>query len=133
MSTSNARTTLARLGPVRLGYTLGVEPQRGADLDQPLFSILRALHEAGSITHAAKALRLSYRHVWGLLHDWEAAFGEPLVVWSQGQPATLSAFGRQLLAAEQRSRKRMQPHIEALRNELDRLVADARGERPAAG
>jgi putative molybdopterin biosynthesis protein len=50
-------------------------------------------------------------------------------LWSQGQPARLSEFGQRLLWSELRSRKRLQPHIEALRLELGRVVAEARDEQ----
>jgi putative molybdopterin biosynthesis protein len=50
-------------------------------------------------------------------------------MWSQGQRARLSDFGQRLLWAELRARKRMQPHIEALRAELERLITEARDER----
>lgn len=117
-----------RLAHPRLSYTLSGEPQRDAEIDHPLFAVLRALAEAPSIVHAARLLGLSYRHVWGLLREWEAALGEPLVVWSQGFPARLSDFGQRLLWAELRARKRLQPHIEALRSELSRVVDEARNE-----
>ena len=49
--------------------------------------------EHGSISAAAKALGLSYRHVWGELKRWEAELGHTLIVWDKGQPARLSEFG----------------------------------------
>jgi len=114
---------------VRLGYVFDTSSQRGAELDQPLFAVLQAVQHGGSIVHAAKALDRSYRYVWGVLHEWEKSFDAPLVVWSQGQRARLTEFGQRLLWAELRARKRLQPHIEALRTEIERLVAQARDDR----
>ena len=110
---------------VHLQYSFEATDQRGALLHNPLFDLLSAVHESGSITHAAKALGASYRHTWGQLKRWEAVMGEPLVTWAQGQPARLTPFADRLLWAETRARTRLTPHIEALRAELERVLADA--------
>ena len=113
---------------VRLQYSFEPETpggQRGADLHNPLFDLLWALREHGSIQQAARATGSSYRHVWGALKRWQDTLGEPLVRWSQGQPARLTPFAERLLWAEARARTRLAPHIEALRAELERVLADA--------
>ncbi len=110
---------------VHLQYSFETGDQRGAAVHNPLFDLLQAVHEHGSIQHAAKALGASYRHVWGALKRWEATLGEPLVVWTQGQPARLTPFADRLLWAEKRARTRLTPHIEALRVELERVLAEA--------
>ena len=99
--------------------------QRGAALHNPLFDLLSAVHEQGSIQQAAKAMGASYRHVWGELKRWQEVLGEALVVWNKGQPARLTAFAERLLWAETRARTRLTPHIEALRAELQRVLAEA--------
>lgn len=110
---------------VRLQYSFDAEGQRGAAVHNPLFDLLSAVHEHGSIQHAAKALGASYRHVWGALKHWEDVLGEALVTWTQGQPARLTPFAERLLWAETRARTRLTPHIEALRAELERVLTDA--------
>ena len=110
---------------VHLQYSFETDGQRGAVLHNPLFDLLSAVHEHGSIQHAAKALGASYRHVWGLLKRWELVMGEPLVTWAQGQPARLTPFADRLLWAETRARTRLTPHIEALRAELEHVLAEA--------
>jgi putative molybdopterin biosynthesis protein len=110
---------------VHLQYSFETSDQRGAALHNPLFDLLQAVHEQGSIRHAAGALGASYRHVWGALKRWEATLGEPLVVWTQGQPARLTPFADRLLWAETRARTRLTPHIEALRVELEHVLAEA--------
>ncbi|WP_395702732.1 substrate-binding domain-containing protein [Aquabacterium sp.] len=110
---------------VHLQYSFEAEGQRGAALHNPLFDLLSAVHEHGSIQHAAKALGASYRHIWGALKRWEGVIGEPLVTWAQGQPARLTPFAERLLWAETRARTRLTPHIEALRAELERVLAEA--------
>ena len=110
---------------VHLQYSFQPEGQRGAEVHNPLFELLSALRTQGSIQHAAKAMGASYRHVWGALKHWQEVLGEPLVTWSQGQPARLTPFAERLLWAETRARVRLTPHIEALRAELERVLAEA--------
>ena len=110
---------------IRLQYSFQPDGQRGADLHNPLFDLLSAVREHGSIQHAARATGSSYRHVWGALKQWQEELGEPLVTWTQGQPARLTPFAERLLWAEARARTRLAPHIEALRAELERVLADA--------
>jgi putative molybdopterin biosynthesis protein len=94
-------------------------PDRESHLDNPLFATLRAVREQGSIGRAAEALGVSYRHLWGVLKDQEAIFGQALVTGGQGQATRLSAFGERLLAAEGRMRARFLPAAEALAQKLD--------------
>jgi putative molybdopterin biosynthesis protein len=110
---------------VHLEYSFQPDGQRGADVHNPLFELLSALREHGSIQHAAQAMGASYRHTWGQLKHWESVLGEPLVTWTQGQPARLTPFALRLLWAEERARARLTPHIEALRAELERVLAEA--------
>ena len=110
---------------IHLQYTFGPPDQRGAEVQNPLFDLLTAVREHGSIQHAARALGASYRHVWGALKQWEEALGEPLVTWTQGQPARLTPFADRLMWAETRARTRLTPHIEALRAELERVLTEA--------
>ena len=114
---------------LHLRYAFEPGEQHGASLGNPLFELLGAVLESGSIRHAAQTLGCSYRYLWGSLRKWEQTLGEPLILWSQGQPARPTQFAERLLWAERRARTRMQPHIEALRTDLARVLADARDER----
>jgi putative molybdopterin biosynthesis protein len=55
--------------------------------------------------------------------------GEPLIIWSQGHRARPTQFAERLLWAERRARTRLQPHIEALRSDLLRVIAEAGDQR----
>jgi putative molybdopterin biosynthesis protein len=114
---------------LHLRYAFEPGEQRGAALGNPLFELLAAVVNGGSIRHAAQALGCSYRHVWGSLRKWEQTLGEPLIVWSQGQRARPTQFAERLLWAERRARTRVQPYIEALRSDLARVLAEARDQR----
>jgi putative molybdopterin biosynthesis protein len=125
------KTSMNPESALGLHLRYGFEPgeQRGATLGNPLFDLLTAVLEVGSIRQAAQALGCSYRYLWGTLRKWEQMLGEPLLIWSQGQRARPTQFAERLLWAERRARTRMQPHIEALRSDLSRVVADARDQR----
>jgi putative molybdopterin biosynthesis protein len=110
---------------VHLEYSFQADDQHGADVHNPLFELLSALRDHGSIQHAATALGASYRHVWGSLRHWEGVLGESLVSWTQGQPARLTPFAQRMVWAEARARARLAPHIEALRVELERVLSEA--------
>ena len=113
---------------VELTYALGTDRSAGP-VHHPLFALLDALHRGGSVSSAAGALGLSYRHVWGELRRWELQLDRSLVVWSKGQRATLTPFGEKLLWAERRAQARLAPQIEALQMELERAFADAFDDR----
>ena len=105
-------------------YTLGRDSSP-AQVRNPLIDLLQAVAQHGSISAAARALGLSYRHVWGELKRWEDALGSGLVVWEKGQSARLTEFGNKLMWAERQAQVRLAPQIEALRGELERAFAVA--------
>ena len=113
-------------------YTFGGQPgsQQGSDagaalVRNPLLDLLHAVEESGSISAAARTLKMSYRHVWGELKRWEGELGHELLIWEKGQAARLSEFGTKLLWAERQAQARLSPQIEALRADLERAFAVA--------
>jgi molybdate transport repressor ModE-like protein len=91
----------------------------------PLIDLLQAVSSHGSISGGARALNLSYRHVWGELKRWENELGNELLVWEKGQSARLTEFAAKLMWAERQAQARLAPQIEALRAELERSFAQA--------
>lgn len=91
----------------------------------PLIDLLQAVASQGSISAGARALGMSYRHVWGELKRWEQELGNELLVWEKGQSAKLTEFGSKLMWAEAQAQARLAPQIEALRSELERAFAVA--------
>jgi putative molybdopterin biosynthesis protein len=110
---------------IELSYALTGQSDTAGLIRNPLMDLLQAVRSSGSISGAAKALGLSYRHVWGELKRWEQTLGQPLIVWEKGQPAHLSAFGDKLLWAERQAQARLSPQIEALRVDLARAFSVA--------
>ena len=69
-------------------------------LDARVIPLLRAVAREGSLYRAISAVRVSYRHAWGLLGKAEQAAGQPLVVLERGRGARLSPLAEKLLAAD---------------------------------
>ncbi len=109
---------------LQLHYTLS-QDSSPALLRNPLIDLLQAVSNHGSISGGARALGLSYRHVWGELKRWEQALGNELLIWEKGQNARLSPFGTKLMWAERQAQARLGAQIEALRGELERSYAQA--------
>ena len=109
---------------VQLHYTLSRDAGH-ALIRNPLPELLQAVAENGSISGAARALDLSYRHVWGALKRWEDQLGGELIIWGKGQSAQLSEFGTKLLWAERQAQARLAPQIAALHADLERAFAVA--------
>jgi len=110
---------------IELSYALGRARAGDPGIRNSLIELLQAVRAHGSISGAAKALVLSYRHVWGELKRWEADLGQPLIVWDRGQPARLTEFAEKLLWAERQAQARLAPQIEALHAGLERVFATA--------
>jgi len=105
-------------------YTLSRDSSP-ALIRNPLIDLLQAVSTHGSISGGARAMGLSYRHVWGELKRWEQELGNELLIWEKGQPAKLSEFGAKLMWAERQAQVRLAPQIEALRGDLERAFAVA--------
>jgi putative molybdopterin biosynthesis protein len=110
---------------IELSYALGSRAGPAPEIRNALMDLLQAVRSEGSISRAAQALGLSYRHVWGELKRWEAELGRPLIVWDKGQPARLTPFGEKLLWAERQAQARLAPQIESLQADLERAFAVA--------
>ena len=113
---------------IKLDYSFssaGAAPGAATHLDNPLFALLAAIRQSGSIRQAAARLGFSYRHVWGELKRWEGVLDHPLIIWEKGRHARLTPFGEKLLWAEQRTRARIAPQIQSLASELESAFAVA--------
>lgn len=84
--------------------------------------LLQKIDELGSISAAGREMKMSYRQAWGLIHQLNGAFREP-VVRSQaggemGGGARLTEFGKLLLmhcnAMVSNTRRIAQPHLDFL-------------------
>jgi putative molybdopterin biosynthesis protein len=110
---------------IELSYLLSPERGKNTLIRNPLMDLLHAVREHGSISKAARAMGLSYRHVWGELKRWEQTLERALIVWDKGQRAKLTEFGEKLLWSERQAQARLAPQIEALRGDIERAFSTA--------
>ena len=108
---------------VKLQYEWQLQSGGGQGVEPILFRVLYAMHSAGSLAGAARAVKLSYRHVWGLVGKWERMFGKPLVKLARGRGAELTEFGQKLLWAEQLVQARLAPELESVGQEIERVLS----------
>jgi molybdate transport repressor ModE-like protein len=88
-----------------------------------LLGLLTAVRGTGSISQAASACSLSYRHAWGMLRDFESRFGAELVSKVRGRGTALSPLAEKLIWADMRIRARLQPTLDSLASELQQELA----------
>jgi putative molybdopterin biosynthesis protein len=93
------------------------------ELDGPLFPLLQAIRDSGSLGKAAKQVGTSYRYAWGLVGKWQTLLGQPLVLKERGRGASLAPLGEKLLWAERRLRARLAPQLESFSAEMQRELA----------
>lgn len=95
-----------------------------------LLHLLTEVRDRGSISRAADAIGLSYRHAWGLLREFDEQFGAVLVQKVRGQGTVLTPLGEKLIWADRRIAARLSPFLDSLASELEQelaaLLADSR-------
>lgn len=102
-----------------------------------LLGLLLAVSQLGSISKAATARGMSYRHAWGLLQQFSRQFGVDLVHKVRGKGTVLSPLAEKLMWADRRIHARLTPTLDSLASELQQelarvLVADAQVVRMTA-
>lgn len=97
-----------------------------------LLKLLAAVRSSGSISQAATACGISYRHAWGLLREFNDQFGAELVIKSRGQGTVLSPLADKLIWADKRISARLSPMLDSLASELQQELASLLAERPPA-
>ena len=84
---------------IRFGIYLGDD---GPKLGHGKVALLKAIQEHGSISAAARSMRMSYRHAWMMVDELNAAFEEPVIESSVGGAqrggASLTDWGEELIA-----------------------------------
>jgi len=108
---------------VKLTPTLGWRfDSSGRALDVRLLPLLEGIAKHGSLSAAVRHLELSYRAAWGLLRDYEALLGTPLVDFARGHAAALAPAGLRLVQAQRNALTR----FDALAQELTVDIGAAR-------
>jgi molybdate transport system regulatory protein len=116
------------LARIRFGIYLGDD---GPKLGHGKVALLKAIREHGSISAAARSMRMSYRHAWLMLDELNAAFEEPVIESSVGGAqrggASLTDWGEELIA---RFEEMEQAATASLDGHLDLLDARLAGDDP---
>jgi molybdate transport system regulatory protein len=75
--------------------------------------LLEAIARSGSLSQAAREMRMSYRRAWLLLNDMNSSFDQPVAHASVGGRGgggvVLTAFGASLVAGYRRFESSLQP------------------------
>lgn len=88
--------------------------------------LLEKIAALGSISAAARDMKMSYKHAWDLVEDLNRLFGKPLVSGQTGgrngggtelTPAGRAVVGR-FRAMERAARSAAEPHMAALQEEI---------------
>jgi molybdate transport system regulatory protein len=89
--------------------------------------LLEALHETGSITAAAKRMKMSYMRAWTLIRTMNGCFKKPLVSATHGGPhggggALLTPAGRMALALYRRMDAQCQRAVAPAWKQIEKLL-----------
>jgi molybdate transport system regulatory protein len=104
---------MRRVRGAALGVRLRIDLGEASSLGPGKIALLERIGASGSLSQAARELKMSYRRAWLLLDDLNHAFEQPVSTASIGGTggggARLTEFGQQLIAAfrelEQASRE----------------------------
>ena len=101
-------------------------------------ALLEHIGSSGSLSQAARELRMSYRRAWQLLESLNGCFGEPVVQSSRGGRdgggAALTPCGRRLIRVYRAFDKQVQSRAaRCFRNLLGRYRRRARRARARRG
>ncbi len=105
--------------------------ESGARIGPGKASLLQSVRDTGSISAAARDMRMSYKRAWMLLDSMNQAFTEPVVAAAPGGTggggATLTPFGVEVLQRYRRI------HAAAVAGTAEDLAALARRTRSDPG
>lgn len=96
-----------------------LEDEHGKRVGPEVFALLAAINSSRKLTAAAETVGVSYRHAWGLVDEWGAFFGQPLVRFERGKGTSLTPLGEKVLWAEQRAIARLGLQLESLASEIN--------------
>ena len=105
----------------RVNGRIWLETEKGHQLGPGRQKLLKAIKELGTITEAAKKMKMSYRHAWEIIKQLNSYSGELVVEKNTGGNggggSKLTAAGEALLEQYER----YQIAFEAFKSELNKL------------
>jgi molybdate transport system regulatory protein len=95
--------------------------------------LLEGIARTGSLSEAARQMRMSYRRAWLLLADLNLSFDHPVARSSTGGRggggAVLTPFGERLVAGYRKLELRLQPLANSYLNDLGKRVSAIRSKK----
>jgi molybdate transport system regulatory protein len=95
--------------------------------------LMEGIARSGSLSEAARQMRMSYRRAWLLLADLNASFDEPVARASTGGRggggAVLTPFGERLIAGYRNMETGLQPLADTHFRDLGKRVKVTRSQR----
>jgi molybdate transport system regulatory protein len=95
--------------------------------------LMEGIARSGSLSEAARQMRMSYRRAWLLLADLNASFDEPVARASTGGRggggAVLTPFGERLIAGYRNMETGLQPLADTHFRDLGKRVKITRSQR----
>jgi molybdate transport system regulatory protein len=86
-----------------VGVRLRIDIGAGCSIGPGKIALLEQIERSGSLSQAARVLKMSYRRAWLLLEDLNRTLGQPVTTASIGGAggggARITPFGRHLVAA----------------------------------
>ncbi len=106
--------------------TLRIDFESGSQIGHGKIRLLELIAEHGSISRAAREMKMSYRRAWLLADETNRMFAKPVLETQHGGPgggfARLTPFGRSVIghyrAIEGQAAKAGRAHLAALRRGL---------------
>lgn len=106
---------------------------RDTTLGPGKIDLLEQIALTGSLSGAARAMGMSYRRGWVLLHALNTGYNEPAAVTAKGGRhgggATLTPFGRELISVYRRFDAQLQKQAGRAFGPIAKRVGRGRGQR----
>lgn len=111
------------------GLTLRILAQKYPAMGPGKAALLEGIGRSGSISAAARSMRMSYRRAWQLVDAMNASFAKPLVVTEiggrRGGGAAVTSFGLEVLARYRKMETRASDIIAADIRDFSSLLKPA--------
>jgi molybdate transport system regulatory protein len=117
----------------KLQVRIRIDFSNGRSVGPGKIALLEAIDRCGSLSEAARELKLSYRRAWLLQDDLNASFEQPVVSSSTGGAhgggAVLTPLGRKLIQAYHRLAARTELSAKRLERQLRPAMRQAAPKR----
>jgi molybdate transport system regulatory protein len=119
--------------PKNLTVRFRVDFGRQCSIGIGKIELLEGIASTGSLSQAARQMRMSYRRAWLLLADLNTGFDEPVARASAGGRggggAVLTSFGERLIAGYRKMESSLQPLVERHFDDFDKRVKTSRAKK----